>query len=171
MFFALFLNSGPAFSATAPAGHSVILAWSPSLDTNVVGYNIYYGGAGGDYTNMINIGKVTSTTISGLTAGVTYYFAATAYDALGDESAYSAEISYLVPGGLATVQIRSAPGGQFILTVTGSTGLTYDILASQDLSVWAVIGTVTVDASGSLDFTDTNAANFPQRFYRTQETP
>jgi hypothetical protein len=54
------------------------LAWSPSLDTNVVGYNIYYGGLSGNYTNKINAGKGTNITISGLVAGATYYFAATA---------------------------------------------------------------------------------------------
>jgi hypothetical protein len=89
---------------------------------------------------------------------------------LGQESAYSSEISYLVPVNLPSVQIRSGPAGQFILTVSGPAGQTYDVLASQDLSVWTVIGTVTPGAGGSLDFTDTNAANFPQRFYRTEET-
>jgi hypothetical protein len=35
---------------------------------------------------------------------------------------------------------------------------------------WTVIGTATMGASGSLDFTDTNAASFSTRFYRTQQT-
>src|SRR5262249_1759364 len=39
----------------------------------------------------------TSTTISGLAPGATYFFAATAYDSLGVESPFSNEISYLVP--------------------------------------------------------------------------
>ena len=33
-----------------------------------------------------------------------------------------------------------------------------------------VIGTVTLDASGSGDFADPNAAGFPHRFYRTRDT-
>jgi len=33
---------------------------------------------------------------------------------------------------------------------------------------WTVIGTATVGATGSLDFTDTNAASFSKRFYRTR---
>ena len=170
LLFALLFNSVQAFSTTVPAGQNVTLTWSASTGTNVVGYNIYYGGASGDYTNMINAGNVTNFTISSLTAGVTYYFAVTAYDGLGQESAYSSEISYLVPVNLPSVQIRSGPAGQFILTVSGPAGQTYDVLASQDLSVWTVIGTVTPGAGGSLVFTDTNAANFPQRFYRTEET-
>ena len=90
---------------------------------------------------------------------------------MGQESAYSSEISYLVPAPVSALQIRSAPAGQFILTVSGLTGQTYEVQATQDFKTWTVIGTVTLGAGGSLDFTDTNAASFPQRFYRTQETP
>jgi hypothetical protein len=171
LLFALAIRSVPAFSATLPASQSISLAWSPSTDTNVVGYNIYYGGASGIYTNEISAGNVTNITISGLVAGATYYFAATAYDSLGNESAFSPEISYLVPANLPAVQIRNGLAGQFILTVSGPPGQTYDVQASPDLSTWTVIGTVTPGAGGSLDFIDTNTANFPQRFYRTQLTP
>jgi hypothetical protein len=169
LFFALLLHSVQAFSATASAGQSVTVEWIPSPDTNVVGYNIYYGGVSGDYTNKTNVGQVTSATISGLVAGATYYFAATAYDSLGQESDFSSEASYLVPAERPTVQIRNAPAGQFILTVSGLIGQTYDIEATQDFVGWTVIGTVTMGASGSLDFTDADAAGFPQRFYRTRE--
>jgi hypothetical protein len=72
---------------------------------------------------------------------------------------------------VAAVQLRSGSAGQFILTVAGSAGSTYDIQATQDFQTWTVIGTVTLGAGGLLDFTDTNAANFPLRFYRTHETP
>jgi len=171
LLFALASLGVPAFSATLPADQSVNLAWSPSPDTNVVGYNIYYGGESGIYTNKVNVPNGTSVTITGLVAGATYYFAATAYDALGDESAFSGEISYVVPDNLVSVQIRSGLAGQFILTVSGPAGQTYAVQASPDLSVWTVIGSVTLDATGSLDFTDPDAANYPQRFYRTQATP
>jgi hypothetical protein len=67
--------------------------------------------------------------------------------------------------------IRTAPAGQFVLTVSGLIGQTYEVEATQDLATWSAIGTVTLGASGSSDFTDTNAASFPQRFYRTRETP
>ena len=62
------------------------------------------------------------------------------------------------------MQIRSAPAGQLMLTVSGLTGHTYDIQATQDFMTWTVIGTVTVGDSGSLDFTDSDAANFPRAF-------
>ena len=171
LLFALALHSVPAFGATIPATQSVNLAWNQSSDPNVIGYNVYYGGASGTYTNEINAGNVTNITISGLVAGATYYFAATAYSDLGDESVFSSEISYLVPANLAAVQIHRGLAGQFILTVSGPPGQTYDVQASPDLSAWTVIDTVTLGAGGSLDFTDTNASNFPQRFYRTQQIP
>jgi hypothetical protein len=67
-----------------------------------------------------------------------------------------------VPG----VQLRVTPAKQFVLTVNGPVGHTYDIQATQDFKTWTVIGTVTVGTHGSSVFTDTNAASFPRRFYR-----
>jgi hypothetical protein len=172
--FAVLHEPGQTFGATAPAGQSVTLVWNANTDPNVTGCNVYYGVSSGNYTNMINAGNVTNATVFGLVAGVTYYFAATTYDSAGDQSGYSTEATYTVPTTVTTtpaqVQIRSAPAGQFILTVSGPVGKTYNILATQDLMAWTVIGTATLGASGLLDFTDTNAANFPKRFYRTQQT-
>ena len=165
LFFALLLN------LNVLAGQSVTLTWNPNTDPNVAGCNVYYGVSSHNYTNMINAGNVTNTTISGLVAGVTYYFAATAYDSLGGQSDYSNEATYTVPMPLSKMLIRRAPAGQFILTVIGPTGQTYNVLATQDLKTWTIIGTVTLGTSGSLDFTDTNAASFSKRFYRTQQTP
>jgi hypothetical protein len=168
--FGLLHNPGQTFGATAPAGQSVTLVWNANTDPNVTGCNVYFGVSSGNYTNMINAGNVTNATVSGLVAGVTYYFAATTYDSAGDQSGYSTEVAYTVTTATSVqVQISSAPAGQFILTVTSPTDQTFDLQASQDLKTWTVIGTVTVGAGGSLNFTDTNAANFPQRFYRTAQ--
>lgn len=161
MFFALLHNP-------VQAGRSVSFAWDRSAETNVVDYRIYYGGASRTYTNMVSTGNATSVTIGNLAEGVTYYFAATAYDIFGLESDFSGEISYLVPMA-AEVQVRVAPSRQTILTVTGPIGRTYDIQATQDLKTWTRIGTVTVGAGGVLNFADTNAAAFSKRFYRTRE--
>jgi hypothetical protein len=167
----LLLNACPALSSTAPAGVTVPLAWNQSPDTNVTGYNVYYGTASHTYTNHIHLGNVTNTTISGLATGVAYFFAATCYDAAGGESGYSDEVSNMVlPPAIPALQGR-ASAGQFILTVNGSAGQTNQILASPDLKTWTVIGTVTMGTGGSLNFTDVNAAAFSQRFYRTQKIP
>jgi hypothetical protein len=84
------------------------------------------------------------------------------------ESAFSNEASYAVPRVPVWLRIRTAPARQVVLTVTGHAGGTYNIQASTNFTAWTVIGVVTLPAAGSFDFTDTNAANFPKRFYRTQ---
>jgi fibronectin type 3 domain-containing protein len=77
-------------SFTASAAN-VTLAWDASPDPSVTGYRVYYGGASGTYTNSLQVGNVTTTTVSNLLLGATYYFAATAYDSAGTESDFSNE--------------------------------------------------------------------------------
>jgi hypothetical protein len=93
LFSALFAIMQLSASATG----SVTLAWNASTNSIIAGYNVYYGGASGTYTNEICAGDATNATISGLVEGTTYYFAATSYDALGTNSPFSSEVSYLVP--------------------------------------------------------------------------
>ncbi len=170
LFICAFFPCVPAFSAES----SVNLSWDPCLDASVAGYRIYYGTTSHDYTAVLDVGDVTNATISGLTLGVTYYFAATTYDASGDESDFSNEATRVAgAGNSSTTQSRlklcQAAAGQFILTVSGPSGHTYEILASADLKNWTVIATATLDSGGLLNFTDTAAANYPQRFYQLRE--
>jgi hypothetical protein len=79
-------GSGGAVTAAGLAN----LAWDASPDPNVAGYKLYYGTSSGNYSNTINVGKVTSYSVSGLAPG-TYYFAVSAYDASGNESSFSNE--------------------------------------------------------------------------------
>jgi len=201
------LSSAPASNSGTPAGSSVTLGWSPSAAQTVAGYDIYYGGISGTYTNQLQVGNVTNATISGLIGGATYYFAATAYNAAGVQSGYTSQVSAVLPvspsgpgGGSfgaaparqhissvaaprltlqstsvapapVALQISAAPAGQLVLTVAGPGGGSIDILATQDFQEWTVIGTVTLSDGGLANFTDTNAADFPQRYYRTRVTP
>jgi hypothetical protein len=80
------------------AGQSVTLGWDSSSDPNVLGYNIYYGTASHEYTSKVTAGNGTTVTITGLVEGVTYYFAATTYGAFNQESDFSDEAVYTVPG-------------------------------------------------------------------------
>lgn len=81
--------------AAVSAG-SVDLSWVASVSTATTGYRVYYGTAPGTYNQAfgsgISAGSGTSYTVTGLTGGVTYYFAVTAIDGSG-ESAYSTEAS------------------------------------------------------------------------------
>jgi hypothetical protein len=54
------------------------LAWNANPDPAVTGYNVYWGGVSGQYTNHQDAGPGTNATISGLSPG-TYYYAATSY--------------------------------------------------------------------------------------------
>ena len=75
----------------------VSLAWDRNVEPNIAGYKIHYGQSSNDYQYSVNVGNFTSATISGLTEGQVYYFAATAYDSVGNESGFSEEILYSVP--------------------------------------------------------------------------
>ena len=130
---------------------SVTLAWNPSPSGGVRGYRVYIGTRSGFYTSVMDVGNGTAVTVSSLTAGGVYYFAITAYDAGGLESAFSNELSYTpvevaVPV-TATLQLSRATAGGLVLTVTGPAGRTYDLLASADLRSWAVIRVVSLSSS------------------------
>jgi hypothetical protein len=78
------------------------LTWDPPPpDPNLRGYRVYYGTGPGTYVQTlgsgVDVGNVTTHSISGLNSGTRYYFVATAYDATGNESGYSNEVSKDIP--------------------------------------------------------------------------
>ncbi len=54
--------------------------------------------------------------------------------------------------------------GSFKVTFSGTSGITYMIQVSPDLSNWAHIGTVTA-VNGKIVFTDFDASTYATRFY------
>jgi hypothetical protein len=78
----------------AHAAQSVTLAWNRDTDPTVVGYRLHDGTSSGNYTRTIEVGNTTTATVSNLTAGQTYYFAVTAYNAVGRESLPSNQVSF-----------------------------------------------------------------------------
>jgi len=66
--------------------------------------------------------------------------------------------------------VTQLPNGQEQIRATGGfAGLTYTVQAAPSLNPviqWSNLGTATANASGVIDFTDTNAPLFPMRFYR-----
>ena len=86
----LFLLPNVVQSAT---GNSVTLQWAANSESDLAGYRVYRGTTAGVYGLSIDVGKVTTYTISNLQSGSSNYFAITAYDMSGNESLPSQEVS------------------------------------------------------------------------------
>jgi len=114
VFFCLIVVIGSVLLTHAPAcAAQLSVVWDPSGDSDVTGYKVYYGTQSGTYTEVVDAGNNTSCTIPDLVVGATYYFAVTAYDSYGYESAYSNEVASTVGGGSGG---GGGGGGCFIAT-------------------------------------------------------
>lgn len=136
-----------ATSSPVLGSQSVTLAWNPVTNVNVASYNIYYGSASRNYTNVTSVGNVTNATISGLTEGATYYFATTTLDTSGLESVYSSELAYMVPNGVPGIQVT--PGNLVYGTLLVGTSAT-NIFTVQNVGTGTLSGSATVSAPFSI---------------------
>ncbi len=74
------------------------LLWDANSEPDLAGYIVYQGATAGSYGSAIDVGNVTSYTLTDLDPGMTYYLAVTAYDLSGNESLPSDEVStYIEP--------------------------------------------------------------------------
>jgi hypothetical protein len=80
------------FYTTTVQAHQATLTWDANTESTVIGYRLHYGQTSGNYTSSIDVGLQTTYTVSNLEDG-TYYFAVTAYDVDGMESAVFEEVS------------------------------------------------------------------------------
>ena len=80
-------------------------------EPDLAGYKVHYGTASGSYTTSVDVHKVTTAIVTGLTAGQTYYFAATAYNAANNASGYSNQVSYTVPAPNGAPATPATPSG------------------------------------------------------------
>jgi hypothetical protein len=108
---------------------SIKLAWNPSPAPLVTGYRLYYGRSSGVYAVVVDAGNRTDYTVTGLDAGLTYYFTVTAYTGTGDESTFSNETAYTIPGGAPAPSGDSGGGGGcFIATAAYGSRLAPEVL-------------------------------------------
>jgi hypothetical protein len=129
-------------------GAQTTLAWDTSTDTSVTGYKLYWGTQSQQYELLADVGNFTDETVSNLQGGTTYYFAATAYDARGNESGYSNEVSYTAPVDCA-YSITPASGSFTAAGGTGSVNVTTQNGCSWTASSGASWITITSGGSGT----------------------
>ena len=110
--------------------------WDAVPDPIVCGYKVYWGTQSREYNHILDAANATEINISEFTEGSQYFLAVTSYSDTGEESDYSAEISFTVlpadgtpitSGGTATTPV--------ITTQPTATAIIYgQTLASSALS-------------------------------------
>jgi Abnormal spindle-like microcephaly-assoc'd, ASPM-SPD-2-Hydin len=91
------LDTEPLTGSGVVPEYSVALSWNASTSA-VAGYNVYRGTAVGKYSKInTTLDPNTAYTDNAAVSGTTYYYAATAVNSKGEESAYSAPLKVLIP--------------------------------------------------------------------------
>jgi len=155
---------------TAPANDTVMLTTAGStFDTLLAVYT------GSSLSNLAQVasnddvypadGIQISTVYFNALAGQTYQIAVDGYDGA------SGQISLK----LATVTARLTmptplPDGSFQFSVTATAGQVFEVDATADFVTWTPLGTLT-NITGTANFSDTSAGDFPRRFYRARSSP
>ena len=133
------LLAGLVFCPGQVFAQAVQLTWDPSPSSDVAGYKIYYKAVSGELPldgvealegpSPIDVGNVTSFTLSELPEGSVYHFCASAYDSAGNESVLSNMVTSdwlpatLAPTmnetvGTSTVLVWSTPPADLALSFT-----------------------------------------------------
>src|SRR2546428_12525071 len=104
----------PALSSAA----QVTLALDPNTEPDLAGYKLYYGTSSGSYQFSVDVGNVTSYTLSGLLEGRIYYFVVTAHNLSLAESGFSNEVNKAIPDVTPPTVSTTAPAAG--VTVAGT---------------------------------------------------
>jgi fibronectin type 3 domain-containing protein len=148
-------------AATPASSTSVSLTWNTA--SGAASYDVKYGTSSGTHGTTLT-GQTSPATISGLTAGQTYYFKAVAKNAVGGGASVdstnelSAVTALNAPTGLAAVATTS----QIALSwnaVSGAT--TYAVYRGTTSGSYTALAT----GLGSTSYTDTTAANGTTYYY------
>ena len=131
--------------------------WTASLNDEVV-VNSKPISAAGNTLNLGDIGAVWSVRYPSF-PGENYM--------LFDEYSIESEPADSIPARLESLGVQS--GGTYHARLYAEPGLPYRIEASNDLVHWTPLLTVTAPPGGVLDFRDSTAATFGQRFYRARQ--
>ena len=153
---AVLLPSSKGFTA------QLRLAWNANAEPDLAGYKVYYGTGSRTYGTPINVGKVTTYTLTGLIAGQTYYIAVTAFDTAvpSNDSGYSNEVS-----GVAT-NTGVAPSAPALSSPSnGATGIATNPTLSWGASSGATSYRVQVSTSSAFTSTVANLSGITGTSY------
>lgn len=174
-------------------GGEVALQWNPNPEEYLAGYRVLYGLASGTYTQAVDVGNVTTFTLSGLTAGQVYYSVVVAYGTEGQESPPSDEITFIADPALPPFAVEALPApsaddpalttsaptvtdwaplptGGFGFTITAAPGKSLAVYASHDMLNWALLSIVS-NTTGRLRAVDNEAGQLPGRYYQILPAP
>lgn len=171
------VQCGGLILAGSSGSGAAVLRWDASPEPDVTGYKFYSGTKSRNYNVVLDVGTPTTTQIGLLDPGCTYFFAVTAYNNTGMESAFSEEISYVLPiDGTNAAIIPSSllvlgNAAAVRLSFSGKGGQTYLVQATVDLKSWRTILNVNASIDGPAEFTDSESALLPSRFYRVVAWP
>jgi Concanavalin A-like lectin/glucanases superfamily/Secretion system C-terminal sorting domain/PQQ-like domain len=146
---------------------AVTINWSANLESDLSGYKIYYGGYNGySYTNVIDVGNVTSYTMPS-SVSIDEDIAVTAYDASkdGTDDQYEGNESWYSPANKAPdqVSISSVSPSERQVQLDWSSipnANKYNIYKSTDSSSFTLLASTT-----STSYTDQNLNTLQQRYY------
>jgi Putative Ig domain/IPT/TIG domain/F5/8 type C domain/NedA-like, galactose-binding domain len=121
--------------------------WNPNPETDIAGYKLLYGTQSGTYSATIDVGNVTTWTLTTLASGTRYFFAVRAYNAANLLSPLSSEVFFDTPGsGPPTLTALSPNTGGVGSSVT-LTGFNFG--STQGTSTVTFNGTVATPTSWS----------------------
>ena len=149
------------YSWTAPASGTVQVGAYASDSGGGLAIGIY---AGSSLGNLIPVATGSGEALFYALAGTTYKIAIAGPDGL--EAAFSlALIGPPPPPTTDTAHTARLPNGSCQVRVTGIAGQSFVVQTSSDSRSWVTIHTDTL-VGNYLDFVDTTASAFRQRFYR-----
>jgi hypothetical protein len=178
-----FILSQPQTAAVLP-GQSVTLSVSALSHDNMT-YQWYFNGnaiennggllglLGGILNSLFNIlglgsgqsANQPTLTIPKMQAGAVGNFTVVVQNGWGSTTSIVAAVSMVTSSNAPSIQAASVQPGSFNCQFSVPVGATYVVLASTNLANWTPIYTNT-SQSATVTFADTEAANYPRRFYK-----
>ena len=163
----------PTLSLVAPASYlrvsNTTFSVSGKAGDNVAVGTVYYSLNGSSWTPATTGNRWTNWSAMVMLKPGTNTVRVCAVDTSGNISPTNNGLINLVlpPAAAATLDSPACADGQYAFVVSGATGYKYLVQASADLVNWVSLQTNTAPFT----FTDTNASQFDQRFYRTIFNP